>query len=568
MFRNIKIKNRLRIDFLIILIPFICSAFYSIYNFRELEYSMKTVYEDRVIPLEQLKTISDMYAVNIVDVTHKVRNKNITWEQGTEIVRNAKNKIDLKWSDYLSTNFTEEEVALVNKTKNLFAVSNQAVNELDKILISKDEKALVEFSVNVLYQKIDPIATILTDLVNLQIKESKREYTEATETYYKSLIITSIIFGLSILLIFISSKFMFINISTPLSIIQYSLRKIIDEKDFRNEIIIKNKDEFLEVSESINQFINELKSIFKKVHSSSDENYTSSAEMKSAVNFFADSTVKLSDSTENISVALSELQNLQIKVNSILKQIITSINSVENNLEDVSNSFEDSSLNMSSLSKLSQSSVEKANQGKLQINETVNSILEISKTGEKINEIVTIITDIADQTNLLSLNASIEAARAGEFGAGFAVVASEISKLADVSMRSVKEIKTLVQNTNKAVKKGSEESGKLNLLIEEFSSNFHSINERANQINDKLIKEVDSFNKTKKSVKGILQSVQDIESFVEIQNAQAFNINDSMKKIITQTENVASGSNELEKTGDQLLERSNLLKNFMDKYKI
>ncbi len=568
MFKNIKIKNRLRIDFLIILIPFIIAAVYSLFNFKELENSMKTVYEDRVVPLEQLKTISDMYAVNIVDVTHKVRNKNITWEKGIEIVKNAKNTIDSKWTDYNSTSFTEEEKILVIKTTDLFTVSNAAVAELEKILLEKNEEALIEFSKNILYQKIDPIAEVLTELVNLQLRESKKEYNKAATTYDHSILITLIIFGISIVLIIFSSRMMFVNLSTPLKIIQDVLGKIINENDFRNEIKIKNRDEFFDVGTSINQFISELKNIFKKVNSTSDENFATTAEMKTAVSFFSDSTMELSNSTENISYALKELQNLQSRINSLLKNITNTVSGVEANLNLVSDSFEESSFNMTSLSKLSQTSVEKANQGKEQIRETVNSILEISKTGEKINEIVTIITDIADQTNLLSLNASIEAARAGEFGAGFAVVASEISKLAEVSMKSVKEIKKLVQDTNKAVKKGSDESGKLNLLIEEFSSNFNSINGKANQINDKLIKEVESFLETRKSIEQILNSVEELESFAEIQNIQVTNINDSMKKIVVQTENVTSSSEELERTGDMLLERSISLKEFIQTYKL
>lgn len=568
MFRNVKIKNRLRLDFLVILIPFICLTIYSIYNFRSLEESMKRVYEDRVKPLQQLKIISDMYAVNIVDVTHKVRNRNISWEKGIEIVRNAKNVIDLQWSDYLTTNLTPEEAVLVEKTKILFKTSNEAVEILDKILIEKDETALVEFSKNLLYQRIDPIAETLILLVDLQLKESKLEYENTSKTYKESVLFSCIIFIISILIIFVSSRLMFLNFSQPLTSIQSGLKKIIHEKDFRNNIQIKNKDEFLEVGNGINQFISELKNIFNNVSKTAEENFSISSEMKTAVNFFSDSTNELSNSTENISYSLEELDILQKKVNSQLKKISETVSSVETNLDIVSKSFIDSSSNMKDLSKLSKYSVEKASSGKKQIEETVNSILEISQTGQKINEIVTIITDIADQTNLLSLNASIEAARAGEFGAGFAVVASEISKLAEVSMKSVKEIKTLVQNTNKAVKKGSDESSKLNLLIEEFSGNFNSINEKANLINSKLVEEVESFIATKKNIEDILNSISDLESFAGIQNAQASNINDSMKKIVAQTENVASGSEELEKTGDRLLERTNTLKEFIGVYKI
>jgi methyl-accepting chemotaxis protein len=132
------------------------------------------------------------------------------------------------------------------------------------------------------------------------------------------------------------------------------------------------------------------------------------------------------------------------KLNSATQEIISNINTVAAAVEEMSAALTEVSRNASQGAKLSDTLSESASSVSGEIHHLSSAVKEISKMNE-------IIKDIAGQTNLLALNATIEAAGAGAAGKGFAVVAQEIKDLANQTKKSVEEIKTKVDNMNKAL---------------------------------------------------------------------------------------------------------------------
>lgn len=324
------------------------------------------------------------------------------------------------------------------------------------------------------------------------------------------IMVSVIVAAVAIIILFIFITLFARTITTPLAIVSSQLVKLA-HGDLTWEVsnsILKRKDEFGLISKAQVDILEHLGGTIKLVTKSTHEITSAAAEILHG-------NIDLSKRTETQAASLEETASSMEEMASAIK--ISSENATEGN----------------NMMNESRTAVKEA--GEIIVT-TASNIEEVYEASQKIGAITKIIENIAFQTNILALNAAVEAARAGEQGRGFAVVASEVRSLAQTTQSSVKDITTLIVDSNEKIKKATDtarESQAIFITIEEkIETTSHIMNEISiasneqqegvNQIN-KAITEIDITTQQNAAL------VEESTATSETLSSQAIELNEAMK---------------------------------------
>ena len=207
--------------------------------------------------------------------------------------------------------------------------------------------------------------------------------------------------------------------------------------------------------------------------------------LATGVNTLGDSITQMLVENKSNGLTLDESSNILLsnvdKLNVSSNEAAASLEETAAALEEITSNIRNTTENIAKMSKYSNSVTKSASTGEKLANKTTIAMDEINNQVNLITEAISVIDQIAFQTNILSLNAAVEAATAGEAGKGFAVVAQEVRNLASRSAEAAKEIKTIVENAKHKADEGKEIAGH---MIDGYKELNESIQQTINLISD------------------------------------------------------------------------------------
>ena len=407
---------------------------------------MKSIYEDRTVPLAQLFEINDRMKDNTVvlyDAAANGRAGKPTGDVASKIAKNSE-AVTRVWAEYVATYLTPEEKAVADSflPKRMDYVEKAIKPGLALFADRKyDELGLLLGKGGELFElaKID-----MQKLVAIQVKEAKAEFDAAQSQYTVVIGVVVGLLSVALLLGAIMGIRTVRAIVRPVGRLNDTMLNITQAK-LDTRIVVECDDEIgvaqrnLQTVQAIVRFDREeLKATEKRaaVQRRSD--------MVKLANGFEGAVGEI---IETVSSAATELEasagtltSTAERAKEVAITVAAASEEASTNVQSVASATEELTSSVNEISRQVQESARIANDAVDQARKTNDRVSELSRAAARIGDVVELINNIAAQTNLLALNATIEAARAGEAGRGFAVVASEVKALAEQTAKATGEI--------------------------------------------------------------------------------------------------------------------------------
>ncbi|MGA3676009.1 methyl-accepting chemotaxis protein [Lysinibacillus agricola] len=508
------------------------------YNINDMAKRSSEMYDESLLPIQyigQIRTDNramDAFVLELMITLDPKRNAELQ-ANITERAQSIKESI-VKFED--SYNGQENERKLLESLKsNLDGYMSAMTDVIDLAGKNQNEDAYSIYSTT-LDAFLEKAAADARNLMTLCSEDANKLNEENKQSLFTTMIISAILSVVAIIFFITLATWIGRLIVNPVKELQANMLKAGDG-DLTVQGTYSSKDEIGQLTQSFNSMINNIRNTVTKVTETANHVAAASEELNVNAAETTKATEMVASTMETIAHgSVEQLNNVSNTVNTV-NELSTGVQQVAGNAQAVTELSGDSlSLVINGINAANQ-----MNQQMIDITDRVKGLSEVvdllGKRSNEIGQIIDSITAIAEQTNLLALNAAIEAARAGEHGKGFAVVADEVRKLAEQSAVSSNQIEVLISETQKDTHKAVES---MKLVTAEVTEG---------------IKTTENTRTTFASIQGAIQSVtmqvEEVSAAVEQMAAGTEEIVGSMNTIHSITKSTTAGTESISATTEE-----------------
>ncbi len=385
-----------------------------------------------------------------------------------------------------------------------------------------------------------------------------------------SIVISKWMIGMGMLLMLIAAAMIFRIVKQklePMKEIRHQFN-LMSDGDFSGKISFVGGNEFGMLASSLHSLVVRMRGVVNTIIQLSTELASSAEEMATAAESFSSNAQNQAATVEEGTASIEEISS---NIDSVSENVMTQFDMLikliasMDNLSRFIDGMNSSVMTALSITEKIASDAKRGEQAILSMDSTMKNI---TSSSIQMAGIISIIDEISDQINLLSLNAAIEAARAGDAGRGFAVVSDEVSKLADQTASSLKEINQIISKNEHEISAGMTQIVETTSVLRTIIEGVGVIEKGMTEVSETMKAQVSTNNVVRQNASLLKAISEEIKISTGEQKIAIGEVNTSMVNINDLTQTNASGAEEMAGNSENLAHMATSLKESVDFFKV